>query len=144
MIGAAVLVRRDLGAESRAERLSPGRLTALCGLIGFALGMYDGFFGPGTGTFLILAFTALTGFDLLTASGNAKLVNLCSNLAAFAAFAGSGEILWTLGLPGAACSILGHFLGSGLALTKGAKVIRPVFLAVLALLLVRLIWELWG
>lgn len=144
VIGGVVLTRRDLGAESRVDRLSPRRLAALCALIGFALGLYDGFFGPGTGTFLILAFSGLAGFDLLTASGNAKLVNLCSNLAAFAAFAWSGEIVWRLGLPAAACSILGHFLGSGLALTRGAKVIRPAFLLVLALLLLKLVWALPG
>ena len=144
VIGGVVLTRRDLGAESRVDRLSPRRLAALCALIGFALGLYDGFFGPGTGTFLILAFTGLAGCDLLTASGNAKLVNLCSNLAAFAAFAWSGEIVWRLGLPAAACSILGHFLGSGLALTRGAKVIRPAFLLVLALLLLKLVWALPG
>ena len=65
------------------------------------LGLYDGFFGPGAGTFVILAFTALCRFDLVTASGNANVVNFCSNLAAFVTFALAGEIVWALGVPAA-------------------------------------------
>lgn len=137
-----LLAKRDFGTESRVDQLSPGRLAALCGVIGFVLGLYDGFFGPGAGTFLILAFTALTGFDLVTASGNAKIVNLCSNLAAFVTFATSGQILWTVGLPAALFSILGHFTGSTLALAKGVKVIRPMFFVVLLLLLIRIVSDL--
>lgn len=139
-----LLAKRDFGDVSRVDALSPRRLTILCGGIGFFLGMYDGFFGPGAGTFLILAFTALTGFDLVTASGNAKVVNLCSNLAAFLTFAFSGQILWTVGLPAAFFSILGHFTGSSLALTKGAKAIRPMFFVVLLLLLLRIVSDLLG
>lgn len=106
------------------------------------IGCYDGFFGPGTGTFLMLALTTLCGFDLLTASGNTKLINLSSNLAAFATFALSGSILWTLGIPAALFNIAGNYLGSGLALKRGAAVIRPMMLTVLILLLGTVVYDL--
>ena len=91
---------------------------------------------------LISAFTAFAGFDLVTASGNAKVVNLCSNVAAFVTFAFAGKIIWALGLPAACCSIAGHYVGSTLALKDGARIIRPMFFVVLALLLARILWDL--
>ncbi len=142
VIAVFLLLRRDFGLESRVEELSRQKLTVLSALIGLVLGAYDGFFGPGAGTFIILAFTALCGFDLVTASGNAKVVNLCSNIAAFVTFASAGKILWALGLPAACCSIAGHYVGSSLALKDGAKIIRPMFFVVLSLLLVRVGWDL--
>ena len=93
---------------------------------------------------MILAFTGLCGFDLVTASGNAKVVNLCSNLAAFVSFALARKVVWALGLPAAVCSIGGHYVGASLALKKGAKVIRPMFFVVLVLLLVKIIVDLIG
>lgn len=142
VIALFLIFRRDFGAENQADALSGGRLSILSALIGLALGMYDGFFGPGTGTFIILAFTALCRFDLLTAAGNAKVINFCSNLAAFATFALAGEIVWAVGIPAAVCGILGHYVGSGLALQKGAKAIRPMFFVVLALLLAKTLFDL--
>lgn len=142
LMAVALLFKRDFGLDSTVETLSPKALLVFSSLIGLVLGCYDGFFGPGTGTFLILAFTALCRFDLVTASGNAKVVNLCSNLAAFVTFAFAGKILWTLGLPAALFSIAGHYVGSSLALTKGAKIIRPMFFVVLGLLLVKMVADL--
>ncbi len=144
VIAVFLLFHRDFGAESTVERLEPRALLALAGVIGFVMGVYDGFFGPGTGTFLILAFTAFCGFDLVTASGNAKVVNLCSNVAAFVTFAFAGKILWALGVPAACFSIAGHYVGSSLALKNGAKIIRPMFFVVLVLLLVRILGDLVG
>ena len=139
-----LLFKRDFGLENKADALSGPLLMLLSGLIGLVLGLYDGFFGPGAGTFVILAFTALCRFDLVTASGNAKVVNFCSNLAAFVTFALAGEIVWTLGVPAAVCGLLGHYAGSGLALKKGAKAIRPMFFVVLGLLLCKTALELAG
>ncbi len=144
VIALFLLLHRDFGLDSRAEELPPRKLKLISGLIGLTLGAYDGFFGPGAGTFMILAFTAFAGFDLVTASGNAKVVNLCSNVAAFVTFAFAGKTVWALGLPAALCSIAGHYVGSTLALKDGAKVIRPMFFVVLALLLVRILWSLAG
>ena len=102
------------------------------------IGCYDGFFGPGTGTFLIIAFSAFAGFDLLTSSGNAKLVNLASNVAAFITFAVNGNILWYIGLPAAVFGIAGNILGSRMALKKGAKFIRPMFIVILVILFIKM------
>ena len=137
-----LLFKRDFGREDRSAALGRGRLLSLAGCIGLAVGCYDGFFGPGAGTFLILAFTGLCKFDLLTASGNAKVANSASNLASLFTFALAGEVMWPVGIPVALCGVAGNYVGSGLALRGGAKVIRPMFLVVLSLLVVRLGWDL--
>lgn len=121
--------------------ISSRRAFVLSGCIGLSMGVYDGFFGPGTGTFLILAFTGLLGFDYKTAGGNTKLVNLSSNLAAVATFIAAGQIAYAVAVPAALCSVAGHWLGSGIAIKKGARFIRPVMLFVLALLFAKLIWD---
>ena len=137
-----LLLKRDFGTEDRSGQLGRPRLMALALGIGLVIGCYDGFFGPGAGTFLMLAFTGLCRFDLLTASGNTKVANSASNLAALVSFALAGQVLWAVGVPAALCGIAGNFVGSGLALKGGAKVIRPMFFVVLALLVVRLAWDL--
>lgn len=101
------------------------KLLTACAVLGFGIGFYDGMLGPGTGTFLIIGYSAL-GFSLTTASGNAKVVNLCSNIAAFIRFMISGNIIWTLAIPAAICGIFGNFLGSRLAIKKGEQIIRPL------------------
>ena len=113
---------------------------------GFSLliGVYDGFYGPGTGTFLLIAFCALGRLDVRSASGNVKVVNLSSNLSALLTSLMAGKVLIGVGLAAACFSIAGHWLGSGLAIKNGAKIVRPVILAVIALLLVRVLAELLG
>ena len=143
IVAVAILLKPDFGAESRIDRYTPRQLLVRCAVIALVLGCYDGFFGPGTGTFLMIALSTLCGFDLLTASGNTKVINLSSNVAAFVTFAVGGQILWAIGLPAAVFGMLGNFVGSGLALKSGAKIIRPMFIVVLVLLLVRLVWELF-
>jgi uncharacterized membrane protein YfcA len=110
-------------------------------IISFVIGGYDGFFGPGTGTFLILLYTGLVKLDPRTASGNAKFVNTASNLGALAVFLINGRAILPLGLCAGVFSIVGSFLGSGLAIKKGAKMIRYFILAVLALLFVKIGWD---
>lgn len=106
------------------------------------VGAYDGFYGPGTGTFLILIYCSLAKMDLRTASGNVKLVNLASNVGALATSLLAGKVFIVLGLIGAAASVAGHYLGSGLAIRDGSKIVRPVILLVLALLAIKVISEL--
>lgn len=115
-----------------------------CAFIGFFIGMYDGLIGPGTGTFLILAYTYILGYDLTTSSGNAKVVNLASNLAALVAFAINGFVVYALAIPAAFCAIVGGYLGSHLAIKNGAKFIRPLLYVVLALIFVKLILDILG
>lgn len=139
-----LLLKRDFGQEDRSGELSRGQLMAMALGIGLVIGGYDGFFGPGAGTFLMLAFTGLCRFDLLTASGNTKVANSASNMASLVTFTFAGKVLWPVGIPAALCGIAGNYVGSGLALKGGAKVIRPMFFVVLALLLARLIYGLFG
>ncbi len=143
VVGVVILFKPDFGEESRIDHYTSQQLLVRCGLIALSIGCYDGFFGPGTGTFLMIALTTLCGFDLLTASGNTKVINLASNLAAFAAFALGGKILWQVGVPAALFGMAGNYVGSGLTLKNGAKIIRPMFFVVLVLLLLRLVWELF-
>ena len=139
-----LIFKRDFGQEDRSGELSRGQLMAMAAGIGLVIGGYDGFFGPGAGTFLMLAFTGLCRFDLLTASGNTKVANSASNLASLVTFAIAGKVMWAVGIPAALCGIAGNYLGSSLALKGGARVIRPMFFVVLSLLLARLIYGLFA
>ena len=109
-----------------------------CAAIGLAIGIYDGFFGPGTGTFLILMMTAFLGMDMVTASATAKPVNLVSNIASLVTRIAAGNVLFALAIPAMCCSVAGGALGARLALSRGARFIRWVMLGVLALLTIRL------
>lgn len=111
----------------------------LCALSGFAIGLYDGFFGPGTGTFLIILFTWLGGMDMVTASGTSKPVNLASNLASLITRIAAGQVLFGLALPAMCLSVAGGYIGAFLAVRKGARFVRYVMLGVLALLMIKLI-----
>ena len=107
-------------------------------LASFIIGMYDGFYGPGTGTFLILIYTGLVKLDLLTASGNTKLVNLSSNVAALVTFIFSGNIVYALGFAASVFSIAGHYLGAGMAMKSGTKIVKPIIILVILLLLIKI------
>lgn len=120
-------------------QLSKKKMIVFASIIGFFIGMYDGFFGPGTGTFLIISYTTFMHFDITTACGNAKIVNLSSNFAALSVFLFAGEILYAVAIPAAMFSILGHWIGSGLALKNGEKYIRPVMIFVLIVLFLKII-----
>ena len=137
-----LLFKRDFGTKDNSDALSRTQLMAMALGIGLVIGAYDGFFGPGAGTFLMLAFTGLCRFDLLRASGNTKLANSASNLASLVTFALAGKVVWAVGIPAALCGIAGNYVGSGMALKGGAKVIRPMFFVVLALLVIRLVYDL--
>ncbi len=106
--------------------------------IGLIIGFYDGFFGPATGTFLILLFTTFLGMDMVSASATAKPVNLFSNIASLATRIAAGNVLFALAIPAMCCSIAGGWLGARLALRRGAGFIRWVMLGVLAVMTVKL------
>lgn len=111
-------------------------------LIAFLIAAYDGFFGPGTGTFLILAYVLFLGDNLDAASANAKVVNFASNLAALGIFAFSGLVQWPYAIPMAAGQALGGFLGAHLTIRHGQGLVRYVVLLVSLALMARLIWQL--
>jgi len=114
-------------------------ITAAMALV---IGWYDGFFGPGTGTFLMFGFVAILRLDAITACGNTKVMNLCSNIAAVVVFIAAGTINYTLALPCAVFSILGHTTGARITIKNGAKIIKPVMLIVIGILLVTVIRDL--
>lgn len=140
---AAVLIlwRRDLPDENRDDGTMDLRKTLLAMAIGAGIGLYDGIFGPGTGTFAIIAFTTLMGFDLRTAGGNAKVLNLASNYASLITYLSSGLVVFPVAIPCAISGIIGNVIGSHFALKKGAKFIRPMMLVVLVLLLGKLVTD---
>ncbi len=137
-----VFRRKDFGSV-HAPKLTPqARRWAGLG-IGAALGFYDGFFGPGTGSFLIFAFIGVFGFDFLTASASAKVVNASTNLAAVLLFGLTGHLLYALALPMALCNIGGSVLGTRLAVAKGSAFVRVLFLVVLAAIILRFAWDIF-
>lgn len=130
------LARKDLG-QVHAPRLQPGTQTAVLCSVGAVLGFYDGFFGPGTGSFFIFALVRLLGWDFLHASASAKLLNVATNAAALALFAAKGHVWWHLGLVMAAANIVGALLGARLALKHGSGFVRQVFIAVVSALILK-------
>lgn len=142
VIALFLVLKKDFGENNPISPQNSTRVILLSILSGLLIGAYDGFFGPGTGTFLILAYTGIIGFDLVTASGNAKIVNLASNIAAFITFAIGGKIVWTIGIPAACFGIAGNWIGSGLALKGGKKIIKPMFFVTLGLLMCKIVYDL--
>ena len=118
------------------------RRTLALVVIAAGIGAYDGFFGPGAGSLLILAFALVLGDSLTRASGNAKVVNLASNLAAFLLFARRGTIIWSLALPMAAANALGATLGARLALRRGDRLVRWVVLSMVLAVIAKLMRDL--
>ncbi len=120
----------------------PDRARAIALGIALVLGAYDGFFGPGTGTFLMLAFVGLLGETVPRATADAKVVNFASNLAAVVMFAARGTVLWALVPPMAIANFLGGLIGAHLAVRGGEKMIRKVVLGVVLALVLKVGWDL--
>ena len=108
------------------------------------IGMYDGFYGPGTGTFLLIAFCKLAKIDLRTASGNVKIVNLSSNIGALATSLAAGKVLVPIGLIAAVFAFSGQYLGAGMMIKNGSRIVTPVIFTVLGLLFIKIVLELFG
>jgi uncharacterized protein len=141
VLAAVVLVLRP---TPRVPHDAPARSRSLvaAAAVALVLGAYDGFFGPGTGTFLILAYVWLFGARLQQASADAKVVNFASNLAAVALFAARGTVVWTVSLPMAAGQFAGGWLGAHLVVRGGDRVVRAVALIVVAALVVKVALDL--
>jgi len=134
------LWKKDFGALHRPQEI--GRRELVIALaIGAAIGFYDGFFGPGTGSFLIFLFVRFFGFDFLSASAAAKIVNVACNFSALLWFGYSGHLLWQLGLLMAGCQIVGSLVGTRLALKHGSGFVRKLFLFVVTALIVKTAYD---
>lgn len=139
LIGAAaLLVIKKPTRDDDAGKPHWGIAAALA----LVIGAYDGFFGPGTGTFLIVGFVALCGRSLVHASADAKVVNFAANLAALITFAREGVVVWEVALPMAFGQLCGGMLGARLAMRGGARVVRIMVLAVSGALIAKLGWDL--
>ena len=132
--------RKDFG-NIHAPRFMANHERAFAILTGLVIGFYDGFFGPGTGSFLLFIFVGLFGFDFLTASASAKVINVATNLAAIIAFAAHGYVLYDYALPMGACNIAGAVLGARLAILKGNRFVRVLFLFVIGIMIARFAYE---
>ncbi|MBN8558070.1 MAG: TSUP family transporter [Proteobacteria bacterium] len=130
------LAKKDLG-RTHTPRHTQGRETLLACAIGLVIGWYDGFFGPGTGSFFIFLFVRLLGYDFLNASAAAKLLNVATNVAAIALFAAKGHVWWHIGLVMAAANVTGSLIGTRLALKHGAGFVRGVFIVVVGALILK-------
>ena len=134
--------RKDFGhVEARALVPADRWRAALLGLV---IGFYDGFFGPGTGSFLIFGFVRLFGMDFIRASASAKVINAATNVSAIAFFASHGPILWLVALVMAVCNLAGAQVGTALALRRGAGFVRQAFLLVVTVLIGKLAWDMLG
>lgn len=114
----------------------------ICAFSSLAVGCYDGFYGPGTGTFLLLLYTGAAKMDVRRASGNMKLANLSSNVTALVVFLFSGKIIFPLGLAASVFSIAGHYIGAGMVMKNGSRIVKPLILVVMALLFIKIIFDL--
>ncbi|MDX5409892.1 MAG: TSUP family transporter [Thauera sp.] len=140
LVAVYTFMRKDLGSASN-EPEHGRRSAALAVAIGGVIGFYDGFFGPGTGSFLIFLFIRLLGMDFLRASVSAKILNVATNLAAIAFFVGNVELMWKLAALMAACNLCGAVLGSRMALRHGTGFVRRMFLGVVLVLIARLTYD---
>ena len=135
------LLRRNFGARPGHRpllRYEGFALPVLAVMVGF----YDGFFGPGAGSFIIFGLVRWFGYDFLGAAAAAKVLNLATNFGALVLFAATGNVMFLVGIPMAACSIVGALIGAQLAITKGAPFIRAAFLVVVLALITKLGWDL--
>lgn len=114
-------------------------MTLMAGIVGF----YDGFFGPGTGSFFALVFVALGGYGMTQATANAKLLNFTSNVASLLFFALGGKVLWTIGFSMALGQYVGASLGSKMAIKHGVKIIKPLIVTTSLLISAKLLWTQW-
>ncbi|MEN3042935.1 MAG: TSUP family transporter [Fervidobacterium sp.] len=134
--------RKNESSKTKIGKININKTYVISFFVGLIIGMYDGFFGPGTGTFLIILYVSVLNFDHVSASGTAKIVNLSSNIGALVTFILNKKVIYSLGIPAAMFGILGNWIGAGLALKRGSGIIKPVMLGVLSLLLVKILSDL--
>ncbi|WP_229074815.1 TSUP family transporter [Actinoplanes sp. DH11] len=136
-----VTIRPQMGLMELPERRTPWRRGLAVAVAGGVIAAYDGLIGPGTGTFLVLAFTTLIGADFVHGSAMAKIVNTATNFGALTVFAYHGHVAWLLGLAMAVCNIGGAIVGARMALRRGSGFVRVILLVVVLALIIKLGWD---
>lgn len=135
--------RKDLGADGKEVVMDRKKEAIMSTVIGMAVGMYDGLIGPGAGTFLILGFTTFIGIGLVEASACAKVSNMASNLTSVLILAFSGNVVYSVAIPAAVCSIVGSWAGAKVAVKGGGKRVKQFMYIVLVLLFIKLVTEMF-
>lgn len=130
------LAKKELGHRHEPRFQGRTEMWAMCG-VGLTIGFYDGFFGPGTGSFLVFIFVRWLGYDFLNASASAKVINVATNFAAVALFAAKGHIWWHLALPMAVANVAGSLMGTRLAMKHGSGFVRVMFIVVVSALIIK-------
>lgn len=139
-VSAFLVLNKKLFHDVGSDEVVLNRKTYMTAAIAaFIIGMYDGFYGPGTGTFLIIAFTIFAKLSIKTANAQAKVINLTSNITSLVIFLINGEVILSVGLAAAACNMLGGYIGAGLVMKNGAKIVKPSILLVLILLALKIL-----
>lgn len=139
---AAVMVVVDKKHEEREKELTTTAAILIGIAIGLVVGFYDGFYGPATGMFLQMSFILFAGLDAKKAAGNARIANWASNFSALANFIRTDNVIYTIAIPCAACSMVGNWLGSRLAIKKDTRIVRPIMLCVISLLFFKILLDL--
>ncbi len=140
VVAVFMLARKQLGSDEN-HFIAPKKENLRCAVIGIIIGVYDGIFGPGTGTFLLMCFTTFVGYSMVTATANAKVVNLASSVGALITYMLGGKVLYSVAAPCIVCAALGNFVGSKMAIKRGSRFIRPVMTCVIAGLFLKILLD---
>lgn len=139
VLAAAVVLNKKLFSDERACDEITKKVYFVASIAAFVVGIYDGFYGPGTGTFLLIAMTVFGKLSTKKSNAQAKVINLTTNITSLVVFIMGGQVIWKLGIAAAVCNMIGGYIGSSLVLSKGEKITRPVIICVLILLAVKVI-----
>lgn len=141
LVGVYTLFSKTVGLEDNFKGLNKKNIS-LGMVLSFGLGFYDGFFGPGTGSFLIFGFISIFGFNFIMAGGNARVLNFVSNITSLITFAIFGKIDYLVGLPVGLCMIIGAYVGTRMAISKGSKLIKPIFVTMSLAVAAKMLYQL--
>ncbi len=143
LIAVYVLFGKTL-EDSSEEKFSMKTTIAVCSATALVIGFYDGFYGPGTGTFLMIVFSGFCRLSLCHAAGTTKAVNLASNIVSLAVFVYNSQVIYPLGLCAGLCNMTGCYIGSHMFSKKGSKITRPIIMLVLAIFLAKTVWNIFS
>ncbi len=138
-----VLLNKNFGMQDSSEKIGKKKIMFYSSIAGLTIGFYDGFFGPGTGIFLIFFYSVFLKYDLRISNGNTKIVNLSSNIMALITFMLNGKVILFIGIPAAIAGILGNILGSIITVKKGNKLIRFFFVSTLMFLFFKILYDIF-
>lgn len=140
---AFVVLNKKIFKDNGSEKIELNRKTVITTIISaLVIGMYDGFYGPGTGTFLIIAFTIFAKMGMKVANAQAKVINLTTNITSLTVFLLNGQVIIPLGIAAALCNMIGGYLGAGLVMKNSSRIIRPIVIIVLIILAINVITKL--